>query len=74
MALTTTFCVELGDTVKAKAQTVREKADRKVADSILMNSCKANSFKTTEATYRSYFSAGSTIHTISVLVSYTKRP
>jgi hypothetical protein len=58
MALTTTFCVELGDRVKANAQIVREKADRKVADSILMNSCRANFFETAEATYNSYFSTG----------------
>jgi hypothetical protein len=37
---------------------VREKADRKVADSILMNSCRANFFETAEATYNSYFSTG----------------
>jgi hypothetical protein len=58
MALTKTSCVELDDAVKAKAQIVRERADRKVADSILMNSCEANLLETTEATYSSYFSTG----------------
>jgi hypothetical protein len=48
----------LDDAVKAKAQIVRERADRKVADSILMNSCKANLLDTAEATYSSYFSTG----------------
>jgi len=51
MALTTTSCVELDDTVKANAQAVSERADRKVADSILMNFCANDNFQTTEATY-----------------------
>jgi hypothetical protein len=44
MALTTTSCVELEDTVKANAQAVSEKADRKVADSMLMNFCGNDDF------------------------------
>jgi len=51
MALTTTFWVELGDTVKANAQAVSERADFKVADSMLMNSCGNDYFQSTEATY-----------------------
>jgi hypothetical protein len=51
MALTKTSCVVLGDTVKANAQAVSEKADRKVADSMLMNSCGNDIFQTTEATH-----------------------
>jgi hypothetical protein len=50
MALTTTSCVELDDTVKANAQAVSERVDRKVADSMLMNSCGNDIFQITEAT------------------------
>lgn len=56
MALTTTSCVELDDTVKANAQAVSEKADFKVADSMLMNSCGNDIFQITEATHSYYFS------------------